>query len=1049
MLTNTKIFRVFISSTFQDMKVEREALRKDVFPFISEFCLQNSCKFQPIDLRWGIGEQAIINQEIMNICLNEIKRCQTISTGLNFITLLGDRYGWKPIPSKIEYNEFNILLNSLKKSKSEKKWIMLRDWYKLDLNAVPKEYCLVDQQNINNIHEWNDIENKLRSFLLYAIDLSFNKGDKRREKYELSATHQEITKGIFTIKNPEIHALAFFREYVNFPANDTEKINEELEREKKQVDDLKIHVKNIIPDNVYTYKLNWKNSKDDNYLKEFCDLLRERIIDAIKKEITDVSYTKLVDLNSHRQFALENAKDFFGRNDEIEKIQKYINGTQRHPLFIIGSPGIGKTALLCKTANVLGKSKDYIIIDKYIDASASINNTQRLIESLCKELNLIHGTKNDKIPSNDYERLDYFYQMIGKSSLKKIIILIDGMDQFREHSNGIELRWLNNRLPEHVKIIVSFVNIEGETEKYLRQSHLYFSIVNLHELNPDTGNYILDLWLKRCNRTITPNQREIVTEQFKENGNPLLLKLMFNKLNGLKSFSPLPEFSSNIRAMVKTLFRQLEADHGTIFVRRTIKYLISARNGLSEFEITNILSTDKNCISSINERFPESPDVSSLPIVIWVRFLIDVSPYLKEHFADDTHLFSFNQNYIKKIVEERYITEQNKIKTHAALAQYFYGLKYIKDVNNEHDINKRKVSELMWQCYHAREWTLLVDVLNDFQMLQSTYNFYPEDVHRYCNELKNNKKFDLFNMFDNKWKKEIAKGNHIWVIGNIFGQMGYADKAFEISKYMVNFFKKNKKNELEYAKAIVGYGQFFHANNQLVTAERYYSKAIKIFKKYNKKNSLTLAMNQLAGLFVQNNPNKALQILEEVQNISGFDESILANKANIHLRKDNVDEAIELFNEAIRLAENRGRIIAKSEYQIGLATSLIRKRKNVDALNILKDSEKIFRQFGLFGNLGSCLGTQANILSDLEKNDKAIEKINEAEKLLRRSGQGAWLVNCLYNQIILYNKIDDWTKLQNKINELMEISKTVKVPKEMLMNIKHMSVTKIAGVRPF
>jgi hypothetical protein len=70
----TKIFRVFVSSTFSDMKTERCLLRKKVFPVLEQFCRENGARFQAIDLRWGVNEESQRNQKTMEICLNEIRR---------------------------------------------------------------------------------------------------------------------------------------------------------------------------------------------------------------------------------------------------------------------------------------------------------------------------------------------------------------------------------------------------------------------------------------------------------------------------------------------------------------------------------------------------------------------------------------------------------------------------------------------------------------------------------------------------------------------------------------------------------------------------------------------------------------------------------------------------------------------------------------------------------------------------------------------------------------------------------------------------------------
>ena len=47
----TRTFRIFISSTFNDLKEERNALQEQVFPRLRELCMQHGTRFQAIDLR--------------------------------------------------------------------------------------------------------------------------------------------------------------------------------------------------------------------------------------------------------------------------------------------------------------------------------------------------------------------------------------------------------------------------------------------------------------------------------------------------------------------------------------------------------------------------------------------------------------------------------------------------------------------------------------------------------------------------------------------------------------------------------------------------------------------------------------------------------------------------------------------------------------------------------------------------------------------------------------------------------------------------------------
>ncbi len=108
------IFRVFISSTFSDLIVERDVLQRLVFPRLREHCRMRNARFQAIDLRWGVSQEAALNQQTMNICIQELKRCQEMSPKPNFLVLLGDRYGWRPLPAQIPADEFKALLDRLR-----------------------------------------------------------------------------------------------------------------------------------------------------------------------------------------------------------------------------------------------------------------------------------------------------------------------------------------------------------------------------------------------------------------------------------------------------------------------------------------------------------------------------------------------------------------------------------------------------------------------------------------------------------------------------------------------------------------------------------------------------------------------------------------------------------------------------------------------------------------------------------------------------------------------------------------------------------------------
>jgi nephrocystin-3 len=82
--------RVFVSSTFRGMHAEREELLKRVFPELRRRCRERAVELTEIDLRWGVTEEEARQGKVVEICLDEVRRCRC------FIGILGELYGWRP-----------------------------------------------------------------------------------------------------------------------------------------------------------------------------------------------------------------------------------------------------------------------------------------------------------------------------------------------------------------------------------------------------------------------------------------------------------------------------------------------------------------------------------------------------------------------------------------------------------------------------------------------------------------------------------------------------------------------------------------------------------------------------------------------------------------------------------------------------------------------------------------------------------------------------------------------------------------------------------------
>ena len=118
--------RVFISSTFRDMQIERNNLVKYVFPEIRQICRERLVEFTEVDLRWGITEEESKGGEVIRVCLEEIDRCRPY-----FLGFMGERYGWCPSMNDISrpdalIEKFPTVATSLQEGKSVTEMEILR-----------------------------------------------------------------------------------------------------------------------------------------------------------------------------------------------------------------------------------------------------------------------------------------------------------------------------------------------------------------------------------------------------------------------------------------------------------------------------------------------------------------------------------------------------------------------------------------------------------------------------------------------------------------------------------------------------------------------------------------------------------------------------------------------------------------------------------------------------------------------------------------------------------------------------------------------------------
>ncbi|MDO8728066.1 MAG: DUF4062 domain-containing protein [Candidatus Methanoperedens sp.] len=744
----SRTFRIFVSSTFSDLKEERNALQKNVFPKLRELCMQHGCRFQAIDLRWGVREESALDQQTMKICYEEIARCQRVTPRPNFIVLLGDRYGWRPLPYEIPADEFMEIEQKVSDTDRD----LLKIWFRRDDNAVPPVYCLQPRTGeFTDYTKWEFVERRLHSILLQATaDMKLTADSYA--KYFASATEQEIIRGLKTQDDGE-HVFGFFRSIKDFPHSPSAKefidLNEmgNLNRDaNKYLNDLKDKLRKLLPGNIYEYEAEWTGS---GTTAEHIDILCRDVYDSlssiIQKEVAELEEVDVLDkeIADHNAFGRERAKFFIGRAAVLQKIDEYVKRRDPHPFAIFGTSGSGKSALIAQaTEQARNDHPNAKIILRLIGATPSSTDIQFLLKSLCQQIYNEFGLEEQKlqqldeikgfdeyakkkrqqieeeyaIPSEMQKLAETFQRFLTKvSSDTELIIFLDALDRLSEIGHTENLSWLPPKLPENVHLVVSTLSGESLLRLLPPQNFMELKLMPTEE-----GDRLLNLWLEDAGRTLQPHQRDEVCGKFEQCGLPLYLKLAFEEARKWKSYSEKTELSPDVLGEIRDMFRRFSSDanHGKILVSRSMGFLVAAKNGLTEDELLDLLSLDDEVFQEFIQRAYHKPPEKKLPAVVWSRLYFDLEPYLIERAADDTTLMIFYHRQMNEVAAEEFLAGEVKRKRHEELARYFGNQPLWIEKNSKKTANIRKLSELPYQQTNGELWDEIEQTLGDLDFIE-------------------------------------------------------------------------------------------------------------------------------------------------------------------------------------------------------------------------------------------------------------------------------------------------------------------------------------------
>lgn len=712
--------RVFISSTFRDMHAERDYLVKVVFPALRERLERHRVHLVDIDLRWGITEEQSENDEVLDLCLNQIDECRPF-----FLGLLGERYGW--VPKKLSPGQSKMGWTQQHTGKSvtelEILWGVLLNSEMRDhgifffrdptfIHDVPDaKRAEVQAESSESAQKLADLKDRIRKAGLpvpivenYPCRYAGLRINWRLARFDLKESEQQ------SLVDVAGHGLVDNSEYAS----------------------LSPRLKEI----VHTYGMVYLDG-----LEEFGRQVLNRLWNSIQRELTleqqPVDETAIdpldEELGYHERFMESRLRVYVGREALQSKLTDVVDGDAESLALVTGPSGSGKSAAMAKFARDYAvKRSEMLVIPHFIGASPGSTSLRRTLLRFCSILKA-EFIFADEVPPDTNSLITTFRQFIAQIPAgRRVVFVIDALNQFDESDNAHTMYWLPWQLPAHVKFVVSCIDDPGRDEPVLKAfANRQHQRIEVPPLQDDERFEIVKEVPSLSAKTLDPKQ----VQQLLNNpatANPLFLLVALEELRGFGSYEQLgrrieqfPRGEEAVSQIFKQVLERLQDEFDPITVYDVLSLLASARRGLSDRELLDIVESTAIAI--------DQSETDLFPILRQLR------PYL-QHRGE---LRDFFHRGLYKAVSEQFLRDDgSRSGAHARLAGYFQKQDYFRESLEEQrarakrlpptprPANIRKVDELPWQMLQVAilsgkddpkspHWDAVADLFTELQFLEA------------------------------------------------------------------------------------------------------------------------------------------------------------------------------------------------------------------------------------------------------------------------------------------------------------------------------------------
>ncbi|XP_030008982.1 NACHT and WD repeat domain-containing protein 2 [Sphaeramia orbicularis] len=421
---------------------------------------------------------------------------------------------------------------------------------------------------------------------------------------------------------------------------------------------------------------------------------------------------------------------------EEDEVKAYVlQRDQQCPLVLTGGTCTGKTVLMAHCARQIKswfEDSDPVVITSFCNLSGN-PSTKLQLSSLCSDIERSyrsHDTNlNTRLDSNCTDVKDvvsntekHVSDSDGKpnavlnpksttpamslcelkvhlstllSSLpspkRPLVLILDGLDQ-TENNCGLQvIERLPSPLPPGVKLILTVSSNQKHILQAIRLHYPQCSPPLCNSEDSGQSGYVhvqlgpacrkgcvkmLASHLCRSGRRVTSGQQALVNQALTSCCLPLYVRLLHTHASLWHSDSEVTESSlpDGVHPSISALLDLLEQKHGYFLVSRAVSYLTLSRTGLTEAELTDLLSSDNRVLAEYVQQGESSSSKMRVSQVSVERLLLDLRGFLMRRTVGGSHVLFWVSRHFGLVVAKRYLgANEVKRELHSEMADYFTG----------------------------------------------------------------------------------------------------------------------------------------------------------------------------------------------------------------------------------------------------------------------------------------------------------------------------------------------------------------------------------------